>query len=206
MPHVLSRVEMERMELYKNIENMVDVNAAFRNRQCDTTTVLAQASNFSWRLSVKTSPENVDMRLWLSKLERAKINWLMLHSLISNFKNAYAMLNQDRYPVVDYDLSFPNGRDARVYKDAVSFSQHFYGIDELVTHSGINPRDLKDLFLILVFDVRRQNEKLKASVIDIQIKCLFSTAVPAYTQAYALVISDRLVVFKSDGNKMSVVY
>ena len=35
-----------------------------------------------------------------------------------NLKNAYVMLNSDRYPAVDYNLSFSNQKFSRVYGDA----------------------------------------------------------------------------------------
>ena len=35
-----------------------------------------------------------------------------------NLRNAYVMLNSDRYPAVDYNLSFANQKFSRVYGDA----------------------------------------------------------------------------------------
>jgi hypothetical protein len=55
MPHVIPS-DIERMQLYKTIESKVAVPVAYRARQCDTITV-PQSTTFSWRLSVKTSPE-----------------------------------------------------------------------------------------------------------------------------------------------------
>ena len=49
-------------------------------------------------------------------------------------------------------------------------------------------------------------KKLKYSTTDIQIKMDFSANVDAGTVAYAVIISDRLINFQSDGNKFSVVY
>ena len=40
-------------------------------------------------------------------------------------------------------------------------------------------------------------------VVDLTIRMEFSANVPANMQAYALVISDRMLKFKSDGSKMS---
>ena len=77
--------------------------------------------------------------------------------------------------------------------------------DELVSNPNITPSDYKDLFPILVFDVSRQSEKLKNSVTDIQVKAYFNENVPANTEAFALVISDRIVSFTSNGNKMTVI-
>lgn len=57
-----------------------------------------------------------------------------------------------------------------------------------------------------MFDISKQREKLKSSVLDIQIKAQFTENIPAGTEAFALVISDRFLTFQSDGQKMAVVY
>ena len=41
---------------------------------------------------------------------------------------------------------------------------------------------------------------------DLTVKMEFSANVTADTQAYALIISDRMLKFKSDGSKMSVLF
>jgi hypothetical protein len=79
-------------------------------------------------------------------------------------------------------------------------------MDQLITQGNITPVDYKELYPLMVFDVSKQSEKLKSSVVDIQIKANFNAAVPADTQAYAVIISDKLLNFQSDGQKMSVVY
>ena len=58
----------------------------------------------------------------------------------------------------------------------------------------------------MVFDVSKQSERLKSGVVDIQIKATFNAAVPARTSAFAVVVSDKMLNFQSDGAKMSVVY
>ena len=67
------------------------------------------------------------------------------------------------------------------------------------------PSDYKTLYPIFLFDVSKQSEKLKYSTNDIQIEMEFNEVVPADTEAYAVIISDRLINFQSDGNKFSVV-
>ena len=57
---------------------------------------------------------------------------------------------------------------------------------------------------MFVFDVTKQREKLKNSVSDIQIKAQFSANVAGNTEAFAIVISDKSLIFQSDGNKMRV--
>ena len=79
-------------------------------------------------------------------------------------------------------------------------------MDELISNPNITPSNYKVLYPLFLFDVSKQSEKPKYSTTDIRIKMHFSANVPLNTQAYAVTISDRLINFQSDGNKMSVVY
>ena len=123
-----------------------------------------------------------------------------------NPRNAYVMLNSDRYLVVDYNLSFSNQKFFRVYGDVALFGIKFFGMNELITQSNITPSDYKTLYPFFTFDVSKQKEKLKSSVVVIQIKANFTENVLANTRAFALVISEQMLSFQSDGNKMSVIY
>ena len=76
-------------------------------------------------------------------------------------------------------------------------------MDEFITQSNITPSDYKTLF---TFEVSKQKEKLKSSVVDIQRKANLTGKVSANTGAFGLVISDKMLSFPSDGNKMSVIY
>ena len=116
------------------------------------------------------------------------------------------MLNSDRFPVVDYNLSFFNQKFSTVYGDAAMFEVKFFGMDELITQFNITPSDYTTLCPLFTFDVGKQKEKLTSSVVDIQIKANFTENFPTNTRAFALVISDKMLSFQSDGNKMSVIY
>ena len=84
-------------------------------------------------------------------------------------------------------------------------------MDELISNCGINPIDYKNIFPLYVFDVTKQSEKLKTSVSDIHIKASFNAPPanvggnnpPDNTMAYAVIISDRLFHFVSDGSKIT---
>ena len=155
-----------------------------------------ESTSFTWRRSVKTAPEKP--RFIIVGFQTAKDH--------VNLRNAYLILYSDRYPAVDYNLSFANRKFYRVYGDAALFGVKFFGMDELITQSNITPSDYKTLDPLFTFDVSKQKEKLKSSVVDIQIKANFIENVPANTRAFALVISDKMLSFQSDGNKMSVIY
>ena len=106
--------------------------------------------------------------------------------------------------MTDYNISFLGQKFSRVYGDAAEFRSKFFNMDELVSNPNITPSDYKTLYPLFLFDVSKQSEKLKYSTTDIQIKMHFSAGIPAKTQAYAVIISDRLINFQSDGNKFTV--
>ena len=76
---------------------------------------------------------------------------------------------------------------------------------EMITQYIITPSDYKTRYPLFTFDVGKQKEKLKSSVVDIKIKANFTENVPANTRAFALVISDKILSFQSDGIQMSVI-
>ena len=121
-------------------------------------------------------------------------------------KNIYVMLNSTRYPEVDYQISFPRQQFSRAYGDAALFRSKFFNMAELVSNPNINPTYYKELYPLFLFDVSKQTERLKYSGTDIQIKAFFDNNVNAATEAYVVIISDRLINLQSDGNKFSVVF
>ena len=76
-------------------------------------------------------------------------------------------------------------------------------MDGLISNHGIDPIFYKNLYPLFVFDVSKQSEKLKTSVSDIHIKATFGGNPGNNTMAYAVIISDRLFHFVSDGSKIT---
>ena len=74
-----------------------------------------ESTSFTWRLSVKTAPEIP--RLIIVGFQTAKDGDQTKNPFIFdhvNLKIAYVTLNSDRYPTVDYNLSFSNQKFSRV--------------------------------------------------------------------------------------------
>ena len=205
MPHV-TPADKDKMELYKIIERKEKIPVGYRMIQCDSATI-PQATSFSWRLSVKSSPE-VPRFIIVGFQTGKRGDQEQNPSIFDNVRvsNIYAMLNSTRYPTADYNISFLAQKFSRVYGDVAEFRSKFFNMDDLVSNPNINPADYKDLYPLFLFDVSKQSEKLKYSTTDIQIKMHFTANVAANTQAYAVIISDRLINFQSDGNKFSVVF
>ena len=112
----------------------------------------------------------------------------------------------NKYPTVDYNLSFPKQQFSRAYGDAAEFRSKFFNMNELISNPNFTPAEYRALYPLFLLDVFKQSEKLKYSSTDIQIKMYFDENVPADTQEFAVTISNRLIDFQYDGNKMSVVY
>ena len=204
MPHV-TPADKDKMELYKIIERKEKIPVGYRMIQCDSASI-PQAIAFSWRLSVKSSPEVprfIIVGFQTNKIGNQKTNPSLFDNV--NVSNIYVMLNSMRYPTADYNISFLGQKYSRVYGDAAEFRSKFFNMDELISSPNINPTEYRSLYPLFLFDVSKQSEKLKYSTTDIQIKMHFSANVPPNTQAYAVIISDRLINFQSDGNKFSVV-
>ena len=209
MPHVIPS-DAYRLQLDKVIEKKEKLPVGYRMLQCDTSQVPENQKSFTWRLGVKSSPDIP--RFIIVGFQSDKNNNQEQNPAIFNHlyvRNIYVTLNAKRYPDTDYDNDFNKNQYSRIYGDASSFRKKFFNMDELVSNSGINPLDYKNLFPLYVFDVTKQSEKLKTSVSDIHIKAFFDNDPagginpPANTMAYAVIISDRLFHFVSDGSKIT---
>ena len=206
MPHV-TPADKDKMELYKIIERKEKIPVGYRMIQCDSASIPQNSTSFSWRLSVKSSPEVprfIIVGFQTGKSGNQEQNPCTFDNV--NVSNIYAMLNSMRYPTTDYNISFLGQKFARIYGDAAEFRSKFFNMDELVSNPNITPSDYRTLYPLFLFDVSKESEKLKYSTTDIQIKMYFSAGIPANTQVYGVIISDRLINFQSDGNKFSVVY
>ena len=205
MPHV-TPADKDKMELYKIIERKEKLPVGYRMIQCDSASIPHDSTSFSWRLGVKSSPEVprfIIVGFQTAKSGNQEANPSTFNNV--NVSNIYAMLNSMRYPTADYNISFLGPKFSRVYGDVAEFRSKFFNMDELVSNPNITPSDYRNLYPLFLFDVSKQSEKLKYSTTNIQIKMHFSAGIPANTQVYAVLISDRLINFQSDGNKFSII-
>jgi hypothetical protein len=196
--------DVAKFALMKQIKDQVTLSCGFRMRQHISLTV-PQNNVFTWRLGVRSSPEQprfIFICFQTDKLNNQnKLNTVYDHL---NLTSAHVLLNNDRYPLNDFETNFGANQIDHVYTDFISFRKKFYGIDPIISPTAVDPLDYRTIFPIFCFDVSRQNERLKSGVTDITLHCKFGGTVGANTTAHALIISDRRLKFKSDGEKLSV--
>ena len=203
MPHVIPS-DAYRLQLDKIIERKEKIPVGYRMLQCDNIPVVG-GTGFTWRLGVKSSPDIP--RFIIVGFQTGKNNNQTTNPALFDHcevRNIYVTLNAKRYPDIDYENDFTINKFSRIYGDAALFRKKFYNMDELISNSSIRPDNYKTLFPLFVFDVTKQSEKLKTSVSDIHIKASFNNNnPPPNTMAYAVIISDRLFHFVSDGSKIT---
>lgn len=205
VPHVNPSDE-SKMLLYKTIQSKSKIQCGFRMRQCDSIAV-PQSTQFTWRLAAKAGREKP--RWIIVGFQTDRSNDQVHNASVFDhcrLKNIHVNLNAERYPAVDFNAGFTQNKTARLYKEAADFRKKFHHMEPLLSNGYINPSDFIDLYPIFVIDVSHQSERLKESTVDIQIRAEFERNVAANTEAFALVISDRILQFESDGQKMNVVF
>src|SRR6218665_1807453 len=131
MPQVFPS-DFEKMELYKTIKAKPSLPVAYRAPSCDTMTV-PQSTSFGWRLTVKTlseKPRYVIVGFQTNKSGSQVANPSIFDHC--SLKNMCVLMNQNRYPEADYNLSFPSQQFSRAYTDPATFAEKFYGMNDVV--------------------------------------------------------------------------
>ena len=105
MPHV-EPADKDKMELYKIIESKKTLPVGYSMIQCDSASI-PQANSFSWRLSIKSSPEVprfIIVGFQTNKSGNQKTNPSIFDNV--NVSNIYVMLDSIRYPTADYNIYY----------------------------------------------------------------------------------------------------
>ena len=205
MPKVVPS-DGEKYKLYKTIESKAILDVAFRMRQC-TTISIPTTPTYTWRLGIRSAPEKP--RYIMVGFQTDKINKQDKNTGLFDhckLKNIYILLNNVRYPAIDFSVDFAKHHYENLYKAFCDFARKYYGVDWLITSTAVDPISYMNFFPIFIFDVSKQSERLQAGIVDITIEMFFGENVGAGTLAYALLISDRKLKFQSDGKKMTVIY
>ena len=168
---------------------------------------LTETTFFQWRLSAKSAPEVP--RFIVIGFQTAKINNQEQNPAIFDYINVSKIsvsLNSIKYPKTYYRISFDKYQFSRIYGDAAIFRSKFYNIPPSVSNPNIFSGEYKDLYPLFFIDVSKQTDSLQYSTTDIQIEVETTVNIPAETIGYAVLLSDRLAHFQSDGSKFSFEY
>ena len=187
------------------IEKKRSIDVGFRMRQCNVAEIPQSVTSFDWRLGVRTAPEKP--RHILIALHEKSDNQEKDASVFDNLnvQQMSVVLNDTKYPARDVRADFSKHQFMEYYRMFSSFARDYYGIDPLNSGNFMDPLTYKTLYPIFYFDVSKQSERFRQGVVDVTINMRFGgNGVPKKVVAHALIISDRRMIFKSDGNKMNI--
>ena len=206
MPRVIVN-DQENLRLYKTIESKETIDVGFRMRQL-TNVQLPETKNFTWRLGIRSAPEKPRYIMIAFQTDRENNQEKNVAAFDHcTLTNLYVLLNNIRYPAIDFNASFEKNHYDNLYKHLADFTEKYYGLDPLAVQcSGVNPINFKNLYPVFIVDVSKQSERLKQGVVDISVEMFFKDNVAGSTTAHALLLSDRLLKFQSDGRKMNVIH
>ena len=205
LPRV-SASDVVKYELLKQIQSEKILNVGFRMRQSISTTV-PESNQFEWRLGVRSSPEKPRYIFLVFQTKRAEDQKKNMSTYDHcSLTSAHVLLNNDRYPLNDFETDFKKNHYDHLFHEFSSFIPKYYKVDEMIASTVVDPLSYKTLFPIFMFDVSKQSDRLKTGVTDITLKCHFSTNVPEGTVAHVVMISDRKLRFKTDGEKATVLF
>ena len=168
-----------KVNLCKSVATNNTIPVASRRRQRETFT-LPQARFTVWRLGVSSAPEK--LRWALVGLQTGNSGNQDRNAASFdhfNLTNMQVRLIHSRYPTADTATDFVKELYVGVYKSFHNFASRYYGIDNLLAASQVNPAANKALNSIYVFDVSKQSEQLTEGVVDLTVKMEFSANVPA---------------------------
>ena len=169
VPHVRPET-VKLMELRGIIESKQSIPVAFTARTSESTMV-SQTRNFSWRLNAKSGVEKprwIIVGFQTDKSTTQEQNPAIFDHV--NLTNTYVSINGEKYPMYDINFDFATNDYSILYEMFDRFKQEFYGFNSLVGGTQVNVAAFKNLFPIIVFDVRHQSDKLKSGIADISIK------------------------------------
>jgi hypothetical protein len=201
VPHV--KPEAVRLfNLRSIIESKQSIPVAFSARTCESTMV-TQTRIFPWKLNTTSGVEKprwIIVGFQTDKNTTQEQNPAIFNHV--NLVNAYVSINAGRYPMYDINSDFVTNDYSILYEMFDRFKQEFYGFNSLVGGTQVNVSAFKNLFPIIVFDIRHQNDETKTSRADMELHFRFSENVPANTMAYAVILSDRMYKLESDGKNL----
>src|SRR5437870_1945403 len=147
---------VKRTQLLELVKNKALIPLHFCARSDDHTTVNANVRSFNWMLN---SSAGVEKPRWIilafqtDKTRTQEQNPAIFDHV--NLTSACVKLNGDRYPSDYIDIDFAKNDFVKLYDMAENFKKDYYGINNLIGGTQIDLLSYKNLYPIIVFDVRQ---------------------------------------------------
>lgn len=193
VPHVTPGLN-EELALTKYIGKNVDTQIAFRSWQLHVYPTVSQTKMHTWAVATMTktsSPRYVILGFQTAREDRLEKTMAQFDHC--NFRNIRVFLNNQRFPYSELNLDIANGRYSDLYEMFASFQKSYYGKE---CEPLLNVQEFLKNTLIVV-DTSKQREHLQPSSVTLRIEYETSENVPAETNAFCLVLSDKIFSYNA---------
>ena len=150
----------------------------FLARRLFQATVL-QTTEWNWQLSTKRVGERPRYLIlgFQTTTNEQTINKgvFTINGRPPNVRNCYVTIDQRRYPQ-DYIINWGIDDYSRIYNEVADFKKSQMNISRYVANSNINPVTYKLLYPLFVFNLSKQDERLRSGIVDVILNVQFSKA------------------------------
>lgn len=192
LPHISPGLS-EELSLTKYIAKGIDTQIAFRNWQLHVYPSVNKTTKHTWAVSTmsKTStPRYIILGFQTARENDVKKNMSQFDHC--NFQNVRVYLNNDRYPYDSLNVDFAGNKFAIAYEMYSAFQTSYYERDGMPLMSV---QDFSKKTPLIVIDTSKQKEHLQPSSITLRIEFDTSENVAADTNAFCLVLHDRIFTY-----------
>lgn len=203
MPRVIPSLEIN-YKIDKMLSNKITLPIGFLFRTLEKGNVPVNCTEFTWPLGVRGSTEKP--RYFIIGFQTNRNQNYNNAAVFDhcNVKKLSVILNATEYPNLVHTNNFDQEDYAMSYYFAKQFREKLYKLTETYNDFGITVQDYKKFYPLFVVDTSKQSDRLKSSSSDITIKVTFDKKVPAQTEVFCLILSDRLLNVSYDGKLMLI--
>lgn len=194
IPHVYVS-DTEKLKLLKYIKRKQPIPLNYRSFELYEHPTLPQTDKHIW--SVKTSsqintPRYIIIGFQTNRNNRIKANKSCFdHCKLQDLK---VFLNSVCYPYDNLNIDFAKDQYAILYDMFARFQKTFYH-ERSYSCPLLSYKQFKDISPLIVIDCSRQNESLKASVIDIRIEMQTRANIEQNTTGFCMIVHDNVVTY-----------
>ena len=186
--------DREKLKLIKVLDSRKPLTCAYRTWDLYEYPVLPLNKSHSW--TVKSSNLLEKPRFVIIGLQTSRKNDLFRSSAIFDsckIKNLKVYLNSEMFPYESFRVDFPNNLTSIVYKAYTDFQKSYYARGQ--TQPLLSKKNFSHHGPIIVVDLSRQNDNVKASTVDLRLEFETEDSIPEHTAAYCLILHDQIISY-----------
>lgn len=195
MPH-LKVSDKERLSLFNTIKKEKNVDIAFRSWDLYVYPTIPKVSKHTWQIKTSSQLEKPRYVVLAFQTDREK-NTKKDRSIFDHckLKNAKLYLNSECFPYAEMNIDFSGNIVSTLYNMYAQFQKSYYRKDDASPLLG--PVEFTNICPSVVFDVSNQTESVKSGTVDARLEFEFAENCADKTNAYCLVIHDKIVTYNT---------